>query len=58
MPLGCHLITRKHTIYNNGTLFLFTLHVSTLMAHHQVFTVTHNLLSNYNATFVHLHLEI
>jgi hypothetical protein len=35
------------TVY--ATLFLFTLHVSTLMGHHQVFTVTHSLLSNYNA---------
>jgi hypothetical protein len=40
------------TVY--ATLFLLTLHVSTLVGHHQVLTVRHNLLSNYNATFVHL----
>jgi hypothetical protein len=34
------------TVY--ATIFLFTLHVSTLMGHLQVLSITHHLLLNYN----------
>jgi hypothetical protein len=35
-----------------ATIFLFTLHVSTLKGHHHVLFVTHHFLLNYNATFL------
>jgi hypothetical protein len=57
-----HSSTHKmRKITNNGTyicrvcktIFLVVLHVSTLMYHHQVLSVTHYLLLNYNAIFVY-----
>jgi hypothetical protein len=42
----------------NNRFYLFTLHVSTTMGHLQVFSVTHHLLLNYNARFIHVYLWI
>jgi hypothetical protein len=47
-----------HIFIVYATIFLFTLHVSTLMVHHQVLSVTHGLLLNYNVRYIHLLLHI